>query len=276
MSQTPSAKPKANDLIRRGSKKPAPAGTATFIGLRLLDIPWQYHLLHNGAADRALALVGLSAISHGDALSNTGIALLDNLGLPLPRLLLVAMATGSTLKQIFWQAYLSQEEFPVSSALPVSIYNTLLNTVNTLLFVCASTSSWFSGPTVTVPVLGGRVPLSILVGALAYAAGITIETLSEYQRKVFKRDPRNQGKVCKVGLWRWARHINYFGYALWRGGYCMAASGWVGGLAMGLFQGWDLSSRAVTVLDEYCTDRYGEQWAQFKKEVPYRMVPGIY
>jgi len=56
----------------------------------------------------------------------------------------------------------------------------------------------------------------------------------------------------------------------------MVATGWIGGLAMGFWQGWDLSSRAVQVLDAYCTDRYGEQWAQFKREVPYKIVPGVY
>ncbi|KAK8012800.1 hypothetical protein PG991_010175 [Apiospora marii] len=285
----PDDKPKKKqfDLINRGVKRSTPLGTATFIGMRLADIPWQYHLLHNGAAERALSAVGLSTVAATTAgttaATATGIALLDRLDLPLPRLLLLAMAAGSSAKQIFWLTYLSAEEFPVSAAVPVGLFNTAVNSLNAVLIAGAATSSLAvgSGPRLSsiLPVssaYGGDLPLSVVAGALLYAAGITIETLSEYQRKRFKQSARNQGKVCKVGLWRWARHVNYFGYALWRGGYAMVGCGWAGGLLMGLWMGWDLSSRAATVLDEYCSKRYGEQWVQFKKEVPYRIVPGLY
>lgn len=285
----PDDKPKKKqfDLINRGVKRPTPLGTAAFIGMRLADIPWQYHLLHNGAAERALSAVGLSTIgatTAGTAATATGIALLDSLDLPLPRLLLLAMAAGSSAKQIFWLTYLSAEEFPVSAAVPVGIFNTVFNSLNAVLLAGAATSSLVgSGPRLSSLLLPpgvrfavGDLPLSVLAGALLYAAGLTIETLSEYQRMRFKQAARNRGKVCKVGLWRWARHVNYFGYALWRGGYAMVGCGWAGGLLMGLWMGWDLSSRAVSVLDEYCGKRYGEQWSQFKKEVPYRIIPGLY
>lgn len=286
----PDDKPKKKqqfDLISRGVKRPTPLGTATFIGMRLADLPWQYHLLHNGAAERALSAVGLStlaATATTSTVSTTGIALLDQLDLPLPRLLLLAMAAGSTAKQIFWLTYLSAEEFPVRAAVPVAVFNTVFNSLSAVLVAGAATSSLVgSGPRLSLllgdsvlPAAVSDLPLSVAVGTLLYVAGITIETLSEYQRKRFKQAPQNQGKVCKVGLWRWARHVNYFGYALWRGGYAMAGCGWVGGLLTGLWMGWDLSSRAAGILDEYCGKRYGEQWTQFKKEVPYRIVPGLY
>jgi hypothetical protein len=37
-----------------------------------------------------------------------------------------------------------------------------------------------------------------------------------------------------------------------------------------------LGTRAVDVLDAYCSERYGEQWTRFKRDVPYKLVPGIY
>ncbi|KAK8111115.1 uncharacterized protein PG998_007572 [Apiospora kogelbergensis] len=276
------AKKQQFDLINRGVKRPTPLGTATFIGMRLADIPWQYHLLHNGAAERAVSAVGLSTLAVATTTaSTTGIALLDQLDLPLPRLLLLAMAAGSTAKQIFWLTYLSAEEFPASAAVPVAVFNTAFNSLNAVLIAGAATSSLAGGGPRLSLLLGDSLavsdlPLSVLAGALMYAAGITIETLSEYQRMRFKQAAQNQGKVCKVGLWRWARHINYFGYALWRGGYAMVGCGWLGGLLVGLGMGWDLSTRAAGILDEYCRKRYGEQWAQFKMEVPCRIVPGLY
>lgn len=202
-------------------------------------------------------------------------------------LILLLMSAGSTARQIYWLLFIRQESFPTSAAGAVSGYNTFVNSLNSLLFLALATSSVLSYPRLTFPSPFSSsssisatayiaLPLSTVLGTLFYVAGMTIETLSERQRAIFKAAPENKGKVCKIGLWRWARHINYFGYALWRGGYTMVATGWIGGLAMGFWQGWDLSSRAVQVLDAYCTDRYGEQWAQFKREVPYKIVPGVY
>ncbi|MEQ9824479.1 MAG: DUF1295 domain-containing protein [Puniceicoccaceae bacterium] len=39
---------------------------------------------------------------------------------------------------------------------------------------------------------------------------ISGETLADRQLRRFKANPKNQGKVCKSGLWRYSRHPNYF------------------------------------------------------------------
>ncbi|KAI8623306.1 hypothetical protein F5Y19DRAFT_481824 [Xylariaceae sp. FL1651] len=303
------SKPKKQfDLIQRGEKRPTPAGTLTFIGLRLADIPLQYALLSPDAASglgiRLLTALGIRTVFTHASTSVPASLLLTISDLASPRgwgwgwlsalarltpsgLLLLLMSAGSAAKQIYWQTGLSQESFPPGAAAAVSAYNTVVNGANALLFLALATTSLRSRPQVAFPLplsadhsstTAGVValPLSTVVGALLYVLGMWIETASEHQRAVFKSRPENQGKVCKEGLWRWARHINYFGYALWRGGYCMVGSGWIGGIAMGLWQGWDLSQRAANVLDEYCSNRYKEQWVQFKKEVPYRIIPGVY
>ncbi|RYP58511.1 hypothetical protein DL769_008927 [Monosporascus sp. CRB-8-3] len=274
------------DLIQRGRKKPSPLGTATFVGLRLLDIPLQYAILSPSLdlGRRLLSALHITPIPPITVLSpsllTTGIPALDGLG--AGGAVLLAMAAGSSLKQILWVTYLLAEEFTPGAAVTVGLFNAFFNSVNSLLFLAAATTSLRSLPTVVLS-SGGRssrgmaaLPLSIAVGAVLYVTGLAVETVSEWQRKAFKARPENAGKVCKVGLWRWARHINYFGYSLWRGAYAMAASGWTGGLAVGFLQGRDLGTRAVDELDEYCGRRYGEQWAQFKREVPYRIIPGIY
>ncbi|KAI1145097.1 hypothetical protein F4825DRAFT_467620 [Nemania diffusa] len=217
--------------------------------------------------------------------------------LPPTPLLLFLMSVGSAAKQIYWHLALSQDSFPASAAVAVSAYNTLVNAGNALLFLALGTTSLLSPPRITLPsflspffssapvesssrgsaaAAATALPLSTLVGAALYVAGMAVETLSERQRADFKSRAENKGRVCMQGLWRWARHVNYLGYALWRGGYCMVGAGWVGGALMALWQGWDLSSRAVAVQDEYCARRYGEQWVRFKREVPYRIVPGVY
>ncbi|CAM1511305.1 Fc.00g088180.m01.CDS01 [Cosmosporella sp. VM-42] len=261
--------PKQYDLIERGVKKSNPPGTLAFLGLRSLDTILQYNLLAGGGAV-LLARAGITTVATGAALQ-TGINVIDSLDLPLSHLIILAMAVGSTLKQSYWLVSLSQENFPPIAAVAVSGYNTLVNTANTLLFLAATTSS-LSAPAFP----GTDVPYPLVIGSILYTIGITLETLSEYQRRKFKDDPASKGKVMRTGLWRWARHINYGGYALWRGAYCMASTGIFGGLIMGTFQAFDFVTRAVPVLNDYCEKKYGEQWESFKKDVKWTILPGIY
>ncbi|KAI2637261.1 hypothetical protein GGS26DRAFT_479893 [Hypomontagnella submonticulosa] len=275
------------DLINRGAREPTPWGTLTFVGLRAADVPLQ-HALQSGLGASLLSKLGLVVAvpvtsSAAAALLHTGVPALDALGHPTSALL-VLMAAGSAAKQIYWQTALSFESFPVGPAAAVAAYNTVMNGLNSLLFLAFATTSLRSQPQVPIPLPfisgpGGEtlyVPLSTMVGTLMYVVGLTLETVAERQRKVFKDAPENKGKVCKVGVWRWARHINYFGYSLWRGGFTMVATGWIGGLAMMSFQMYDLGQRAASVLDEYCTGKYKDQWIQFKREVPYKLIPGVW
>jgi steroid 5-alpha reductase family enzyme len=36
------------------------------------------------------------------------------------------------------------------------------------------------------------------------------EALSDRQLAVFREDPANRGRTCRIGLWAWSRHPNYF------------------------------------------------------------------
>src|SRR6201996_6540563 len=48
------------------------------------------------------------------------------------------------------------------------------------------------------------------LGVLILLAGIAGEALADHQLKQFRERPDNRGRVCDIGLWRWARHPNYF------------------------------------------------------------------
>lgn len=92
----------------------------------------------------------------------------------------------------------------------------------------------------------------MILGALLFGLGITIETAAELQRRGFKRDPRNAGKPFSGGLFGLARNINYGGHVLWKMGNALAAGGWVWGVLAGGGYFYDFATRGVPVLDEYC------------------------
>lgn len=275
---TDDSKSRPRDLIKRGVYKSSPLGTATFVGLRALDPFLQYQILARGLGTGLLSKLGLATIPvTATAFIPTGNALLDGLGLPLPRLILLAMAAGSAAKHIFWLTYTCREEFPPGAAVAVSGYNTFVNSVNSLLLITAATSSALAaGPDLPVPFTGCAVSLPVAIGTVLYVAGIAVETVSELQRKRFKEQPGNEGRVCSDGLWGFSRHVNYAAYAVWRTGYTLAAGGWPAALVMGAFQVWDFSSRSVAVMDEYMGSKYGEQWKKYKADVPWVMFPGLY
>lgn len=66
------------------------------------------------------------------------------------------------------------------------------------------------------------------VGIVVFAIGFLIEAAADTHLVLWKRDPKNIGKVLDRGLWALSRHPNYFGECvLWWGLYLIAAaSGW--------------------------------------------------
>ncbi|QDS68584.1 hypothetical protein FKW77_000652 [Venturia effusa] len=259
-------KPKTYDLINRGVKRPTPLGTTLFVGLRALDPLLQYGILAHGVGSTLLAKLGIEQLPAGVA-TNTG-TFIDKLGLSPYRLIILAMAAGSSIKQIYWILGTSEEEFPPGAALSVVAYNTIFNSVNSLAFTTAVASASLSSSE-TFP----QTPL--LVGCALYIVGILTEAISETQRRNFKRDPKNKGKVYTGGLWSIARHINYTGYSLWRAGYTLACSGWGGGAFVAALLFGDFNFRAIKVLDEYCAPKYGAQWTEYKRKTPYKLIPGL-
>ena len=48
-------------------------------------------------------------------------------------------------------------------------------------------------------------------GLALYVLGSYLNTWSEVDRCLWKKDKRNKGKLYTKGLWRYSMHINYFG-----------------------------------------------------------------
>ena len=152
----------------------------------------------------------------------------------------------------------------VPGAIGIALFNTVNNSLNTLIFTLASSNPTYISPS------------SIYFGAALYTVGILVEPISEVQRKLFKDKPENKGKPYGGGLFSLARNINYGAYTLWRSGMAFAAGGPVWGSLTFAFFAWDFANRAIPVLEEYCRAKYKDDYGRIEKEVPYRMFPGVY
>ncbi|MEX2517258.1 MAG: DUF1295 domain-containing protein [Gammaproteobacteria bacterium] len=49
-----------------------------------------------------------------------------------------------------------------------------------------------------------------LLAIVIYLIAVAGESLADWQLAQFKRQPDSKGKTCRVGLWRYSRHPNYF------------------------------------------------------------------
>lgn len=80
-----------------------------------------------------------------------------------------------------------------------------------------------------------------VMGAIVAVIGLILETVADAQKAHFKRKPENRDRLIMTGLWRYSRHPNYFGEAVfWWGIGIMSTSvawGWIG-LLTALFMNW--------------------------------------
>jgi steroid 5-alpha reductase family enzyme len=51
---------------------------------------------------------------------------------------------------------------------------------------------------------------ALAMALLIWLIAVSGESLADAQLRAFKADPKHQGQVCSIGLWRYSRHPNYF------------------------------------------------------------------
>lgn len=68
-----------------------------------------------------------------------------------------------------------------------------------------------------------------------FTVALVGESLADWQLARFRRDPAQRGKVCRVGLWKYSRHPNYFFEWLHWWTYAVMGVGQIWGLVNLLF-----------------------------------------
>ena len=86
-----------------------------------------------------------------------------------------------------------------------------------------------------------------------------MNTWSEYERKLWKNEPGNRGRLFTGGLLRLSRNINYFGDVLLFAGWAIATDAWWNAwvpLAMGL----SFHFHHIPDKEAYLSQKYSQDW----------------
>ena len=143
------------------------------------------------------------------------------------------------------------------------------------LTACAAIIAILSPEEDTLPVLA-------VVGMALWLSGFTIESLSDYQKRVFRKENNPSEAFIHTGLWARSRHPNYFGeITLWTGIAVIALNTLTGieyiTLVSPIFV-YILLTRmsGVNLLERIADERYGhlEEYQRYKRNTPV-LVPKL-
>lgn len=251
MSDAKDSSPKKQDNATR-TKGPSPLGTSLWVGLRAADTALQYSILQQGWGSSLVTSLGGSAVSFATPRDPS----LAYWGLPPYPAIIVGLAAGASFKHVVWQLGISEQEMTPKGAVLISLFNTVLNTANTLFSIWSFSSAAprLSTQSSSISDVITSSPM-VMIGLGMYTVGITTELVSELQRKAFKAKPENEGKPYGGGLWSLATNINYGGYNLWRAGAAVTAAGPMWGILVGGWFFYDFTRRAIPVLDQYLSEK---------------------
>ncbi|MCP4725602.1 MAG: DUF1295 domain-containing protein, partial [bacterium] len=113
-----------------------------------------------------------------------------------------------------------------------------------------------------------------IAGIILYISGSFINTKSEYTRYLWKKDPKNKGRLYTGGLFRYSMHINYFGDSLLFTGFALAAHSFTL-LIVPLFMTAGFIFFIIPRLDKYLEKKYGKEFIDYSEQTK-KLIPMIY
>ncbi len=109
---------------------------------------------------------------------------------------------------------------------------------------------------------------------ILFFLGSYLNTYSELQRKWWKNDLQNKGKVYTKGLFSHAMHINFFGDVVLFTGWVMMTHTWWA-FFLPLFMLVSFVFFHIPTLDEYLLERYGNAFDIYAKKTK-KLIPRLY
>lgn len=119
--------------------------------------------------------------------------------------------------------------------------------------------------------LNPHAPLGILekIGGAIWIIGILGEATADTQLNAFKKNPSNRGKTCRVGLWSYSRHPNYFfEWTIWVGYAVFALGspwGWLGLISPALILYFLLGLTGIPATEAQALRSRGEEYRQYQR-----------
>ncbi|MBN2180820.1 MAG: DUF1295 domain-containing protein [Sedimentisphaerales bacterium] len=194
-----------------------------------------------------------------------GIAVIDNflgrqhqLASNLRRTLLAAAAVFYFLRTLITIFVFSKRRMPWSEVITIAL--------------------WIGVIDILFAYFGGRNDVSFaltgIAGVILLLAGSAVNTGSELQRYLWKKNPDHADHLYTGGMFRYARHINYFGDEVLFTGWMLIA-GRAGLLIIPVVMACLFIFVNIPALDRYLEDRYGDEYRVYAKTVK-RFIPYIY
>jgi steroid 5-alpha reductase family enzyme len=177
----------------------------------------------------------------------------------VPSVIFLTCLLLSALKHVYWVWILSRERFTWFMAL--FPWNNMLDWLWVYFLSRAINSNQQIYPW-------------IIIGAILFIIGISLEFISDFQLNLFKRDTNNAGKLYTDGLFSIVVHPNYTGYILWRTalplmtGYLLLA-----GIAL-LVHIAQFFFHADPPFQKYMSLKYGQAWEKYVASHK-KLFPGI-
>jgi protein-S-isoprenylcysteine O-methyltransferase Ste14 len=111
-------------------------------------------------------------------------------------------------------------------------------------------------------------------GVALFLLGSYWNTMSELQRYLWKRKPQNFGHLYTEGLFRFSRHINFFGDLVLFIGVCVISRSWdTAWIPPLMLTGFVFVN--VPMLDKYLAGKYPFEWPPYAERTR-KLVPFIY
>ena len=107
-----------------------------------------------------------------------------------------------------------------------------------------------------------------------FIIGCTLNTGSEIQRNRWKMKPQNKGKIYTKGLFKYSRHINYFGDILWVIAYALVTKN-VYSFSIPIFLFSFFAFYNAPKLDKYLKEKYKSGYDEYAKRTK-MFIPFIY
>ena len=127
------------------------------------------------------------------------------------------------------------------------------------------------------------LPVFAMIGMALWLSGFAIESISDYQKRVFRKENNPSESFIHTGLWARSRHPNYFGeITLWTGIAVIALNTLTGIEYITLISPvfvYILLTRmsGINLLERIADERYGhlEEYQRYKSTTPV-LIPNLF